>query len=90
MLLISGFPKMCLHPQVPKSKNDFEYESETIADQSLPPYDPITNYLASRPRLLYYNPNQRIERIHSRECMGLEECFTSESLSDTETSEETQ
>ena len=67
-----------------------QYESETIADQSLPPYDPVTNYLAPRPRFLYYNPNKRIERIRLRECMGLEECFTSESLFDTETNEETQ
>ena len=70
--------------------NDSEYESETIAYQSLPPYDPITNYLASKPRFLYYNPNQRIKRMWLRECMGLEEFFTSESLSNTETNEEIQ
>ena len=79
-----------LDSQVPKSKNDSEFLSKTIADQSLPPYDPKTNFLSPRPLFLHYKPNPRIEKIRLRECNRLEDYFTSESLSDTETTEETE
>ncbi|KAL0911132.1 hypothetical protein M5K25_019248 [Dendrobium thyrsiflorum] len=31
-------------------------------DSSLPPYDPMKNYLSPRPRFLHYKPNTRIEQ----------------------------
>ncbi|KAF8404797.1 hypothetical protein HHK36_009686 [Tetracentron sinense] len=65
-------------------------------DPSFPPYDPKTNYLSPRPKFLHYKPNPRIEAYPNKERgfdsgeATLEDSFTSESCSDSESSEETQ
>ncbi|XP_039018316.1 uncharacterized protein LOC120149657 [Hibiscus syriacus] len=60
------------------------------ADPLMHTYDPKTNYLSPRPQFLHYRPNHRIELYRERDCKQLEECFTTESSSDTDVSEETQ
>ncbi|KAJ9705361.1 hypothetical protein PVL29_003415 [Vitis rotundifolia] len=69
----------------------------TYTDPSLPPYDPKTNYLSPRPQFLLYKPNPRIQKLLKKEqevglrgCKRLEDSFIFESLSDTETPEDTQ
>lgn len=54
------------------------------ADPSVPPYDPKTNYLSPRPQFLHYRPNPRVGVYLNKES------FIFESLSDTETTEETE
>ncbi|XP_047164182.1 uncharacterized protein LOC124833690 [Vigna umbellata] len=57
------------------------------ADPLIPPYDPKTNYLSSRPQFLHYKPKSRIEIFRERE---LEDSFISGSFSDSEITEDTQ
>ncbi|CAO2815869.1 unnamed protein product [Amaranthus hypochondriacus] len=56
---------------------------------SLPPYDPKTNLLSPRPQFLYYKPNPRIEN-YINQGIKFEDDFTSDSVSETESSEEVQ
>ncbi|KAE8725628.1 S-adenosyl-L-methionine-dependent methyltransferases superfamily protein isoform 1 [Hibiscus syriacus] len=60
------------------------------ADPLMLPYDPKTNYLSPRPQFLHYRQNHRIELYPERDCKQLEECFTTESSSATDVTEETQ
>ena len=67
------------------------------ANPSPPPYDPKTNYLSPRPQFLLYKPNPRIQKLLNKKqevglrgCKRLEDSFIFESLSDTETPEDTQ
>ncbi|KAK8558712.1 hypothetical protein V6N13_098354 [Hibiscus sabdariffa] len=60
------------------------------ADPLMLPYDPKTNCLSPRPQFLHYRPNPRIELYRERDCKQLEECFTTESSSDKDFTEETQ
>ncbi|KAL4318441.1 hypothetical protein GQ457_18G015660 [Hibiscus cannabinus] len=60
------------------------------ADPLMLPYDPKTNCLSPRPQFLHYRPNPRIELYRERDCKQLKECFTAESSSDKDFTEETQ
>ncbi|KAK8624835.1 hypothetical protein V6N13_089721 [Hibiscus sabdariffa] len=60
------------------------------ADPLMLPYDPKTNCLSPRPQFLHCRPNSRIELYRERDCKQLEECFTTESSSDKDFTEETQ
>lgn len=42
-------------------------EENVVADGSLRPYDPLTNYLSPRPKFLRYKPNRRQEIFHRLE-----------------------
>lgn len=42
-------------------------EKNVVADGSLRPYDPLTNYLSPRPKFLRYKPNRRQEILHRLE-----------------------
>ncbi|XP_030972767.1 uncharacterized protein LOC115992680 [Quercus lobata] len=42
-------------------------EENVVADGSLRPYDPLTNYLSPRPKFLRYKPNRRQEILHRLE-----------------------
>ncbi|XP_075666348.1 uncharacterized protein LOC142636140 [Castanea sativa] len=51
-------------PQVFEANDN---EENVVADGSLRPYDPLTNYLSPRPKFLRYKPNRRQEIFHRLE-----------------------
>ncbi|XP_021865959.1 uncharacterized protein [Spinacia oleracea] len=54
------------------------------------PYDPKTNFLSPRPQFLHYKPNPRIESYIHNQGLRLEDDFGSDSVSETDNSEEVQ
>ncbi|KAG0497164.1 hypothetical protein HPP92_001855 [Vanilla planifolia] len=48
-------------PAVTRSPS-FSHDGPTESDPSLPPYDPMTNYLSPRPRFLHYKPKPRADQ----------------------------
>ncbi|XP_039139503.1 uncharacterized protein LOC120276846 [Dioscorea cayenensis subsp. rotundata] len=52
--------------EIKKSSEDVvvpKFPISPVCD-SLPPYDPLTNYLSPRPQFLRYNPNRRVEKCY--------------------------
>ncbi|KAF7811170.1 uncharacterized protein G2W53_032146 [Senna tora] len=77
-------PTFRLSPTPPPVSSTSTVIAPLDADPLIPPYDPKMNYLSPRPQFLHYRPNPRVELYKERECMKLEDSFSS----DTEATEE--
>lgn len=77
-------PTFKLSPTPPPVSSTSTIIAPLDADPLIRPYDPKMNYLSPRPQFLHYKPNPRVELYKERECMKLEDSFSS----DTEVTEE--
>ncbi|KAH7660998.1 hypothetical protein IHE45_15G033300 [Dioscorea alata] len=69
MVSVSDSPKSetrMMDLEIKKSSEDVvvpKFPISPVCD-SLPPYDPLTNYLSPRPQFLRYKPNHRVEKCY--------------------------